>query len=70
MRLVIAEDNLLTRTGLARILDELGHHVVGRSGRPTALLQAVDECDPDVAVVDNIRMPPTHTDEGLQAARF
>jgi DNA-binding NarL/FixJ family response regulator len=67
MRVVIAEDAALFREGLARLITDRGHEVVAAVGDADALLQAVAEHDPDVAVVD-IRMPPTHTDEGLRAA--
>jgi len=67
MRVVIAEDAALFREGLARLITDRGHEVVAAVGDADALLEAVTEHDPDVAVVD-IRMPPTHTDEGLRAA--
>ena len=67
MRIVIAEDHLLTRAGLARVLAELGHEVVAETADPESLLTAVATTRPDAAVVD-IRMPPTNTDEGLRAA--
>jgi DNA-binding NarL/FixJ family response regulator len=67
MRVVIAEDAALFREGLARLITDRGHEVVAAVGDADALLEAVAEHDPDVAVVD-IRMPPTHTDEGLRAA--
>ena len=67
MRVVIAEDSALFREGLARLITDRGHEVVAAVGDADALLQAVAEHDPDVAVAD-IRMPPTHTDEGLRAA--
>src|ERR1700733_13839650 len=67
MRVVIAEDAALFREGLARLITDRGHEVVAAVGDADALLQAVAEHDPDVAVVD-IRRPPTHTDEGLRAA--
>lgn len=67
MRLIIAEDSTLLREGLVRLLAEEGHEVVAALGDATALPDTVDELAPDVAVVD-IRMPPTHTDEGLRAA--
>ncbi|BBY18335.1 response regulator transcription factor [Mycolicibacterium litorale] len=66
-RLVIAEDSAILRDGLAQLLLERGHEVVARVGSADELLDAVREHAPDVAVVD-IRMPPTHTDEGLVAA--
>jgi DNA-binding NarL/FixJ family response regulator len=67
MRVVIAEDAALFREGLARLITDRGHEVVAAVGDADALLEAVAAVDPDVAVVD-IRMPPTHTDEGLRAA--
>ena len=65
--MVIAEDATLFREGLARLLADRGHRVVAAVADAGALLAAVAEHDPDVAVAD-IRMPPTHTDEGLRAA--
>ncbi len=67
MRVVIAEDAAVMREGLARLLVDRGHDVVAAVADGDALLEAVAEHHPDVAVVD-IRMPPTHTDEGLRAA--
>jgi DNA-binding NarL/FixJ family response regulator len=67
VRVVIAEDSALFREGLARLLTDRGHEVVATVGNADALLEAVAEHQPDVAVAD-IRMPPTHTDEGLRAA--
>jgi DNA-binding NarL/FixJ family response regulator len=67
MRVVIAEDAGLLREGLTTMLTERGHQVVAAVADGDALLAAVAEHKPDVAVVD-IRMPPTHTDEGLRAA--
>ncbi|MEU4741008.1 response regulator transcription factor [Actinosynnema sp. NPDC023658] len=67
MRVVIAEDSTLLREGLSRLLVEAGFDVVAAVEDATALTAAVDEHRPDVAIVD-IRMPPTHTDEGLRAA--
>jgi serine/threonine-protein kinase len=67
MRVVIADDAVLVREGLARLLTESGFEVVGEAGDAGALLSLVRAKHPDVAVVD-IRMPPTHTDEGLAAA--
>ncbi len=67
LRLVIADDSLLLREGIALLLVEAGFEVVGQAGGPDELLTAVREQRPDVAIVD-IRMPPTHTDEGLRAA--
>ena len=68
MRVVIADDSVLLREGVARLLAEAGFEVVGQAGDADELLREVGEKDPDVAIVD-IRMPPTHTDEGLRAAR-
>lgn len=68
MRIVLADDSFLFREGLVRLLDEAGFEVVGQAGDGPELLAAIDETEPDVAIVD-IRMPPTHTTEGLDAAR-
>jgi DNA-binding NarL/FixJ family response regulator len=68
LRIVIAEDAAIMRDGLTQTLLRRGHDVVASVGDPAALLEAVSEHEPDVAVVD-VRMPPTHTDEGLRAAR-
>ena len=67
IRVVIAEDSVLLREGLVRLLDEAGFEVVGAVGSGEDLLRIAGEVRPDVAIVD-IRMPPTHTDEGLRAA--
>ncbi|MDN5916515.1 MAG: response regulator transcription factor [Pseudonocardia sp.] len=67
MKVVLAEDSLLLREGLVRLLDEAGATVVAAVGDGEALVEAVDEHRPEVAVVD-VRMPPTFTDEGLRAA--
>jgi DNA-binding NarL/FixJ family response regulator len=67
MRVVIAEDAAMMREGLIRLLADRGHQVCAAVPDGEALLTAVAEHGPDVAVVD-IRMPPTHTDEGLRAA--
>ncbi len=66
-RVVIAEDTVLLREGVVRLLGEAGFDVVGQSGNAEDLLRHVAMHRPDVAIVD-IRMPPTHTDEGLRAA--
>lgn len=66
MRVMVADDAVLFREGLAGVLSEAGFDVVARVGDAQALLAAVREDPPDCAVVD-IRMPPTHTDEGLAA---
>jgi DNA-binding NarL/FixJ family response regulator len=68
VRVVIAEDSILLREGIARILGESGFEVVGQSSNADDLLLKVRSYGPDVAIVD-IRMPPTHTDEGLGAAK-
>ena len=68
MRIVIAEDDSLLREGLALLLRAEGLDVVATTDGPEAFLKAVDEHEPDVAIVD-VRMPPTHTDEGLRAAQ-
>ena len=68
MRVVIAEDSVLLRRGAVRLLEDAGFEVVGEAGDAEDLLRKVRAHKPDVAVVD-IRMPPTHVDEGLQAAR-
>lgn len=65
--MVLAEDSLLLREGLVRLLDEAGATVVAAVGDGEALVRAVEEHRPDVAVVD-VRMPPSFTDEGLRAA--
>lgn len=67
LRLVLADDSILLREGMARLLEEAGFAVVAQAGTGDELLAAVHEHHPDVAIVD-IRMPPTHTDEGLRAA--
>jgi DNA-binding NarL/FixJ family response regulator len=67
LRLVLADDSILLREGIARLLIEAGFEITGQVGTPEALLAAVRASRPDVAIVD-IRMPPTHTDEGLRAA--
>jgi DNA-binding NarL/FixJ family response regulator len=68
MRVVVAEDVMLTREGIVRLLTDAGVEVVGESENADGLLSDVGRTNPDVAVVD-IRMPPTHTDEGLVAAQ-
>ncbi len=67
MRVVIAEDAALLRDGLTRLLEDHGHEVCAATADGETLVAAVAEHHPDVAVVD-VRMPPTHTDEGLRAA--
>jgi DNA-binding NarL/FixJ family response regulator len=67
MRVVLADDSLLLREGVARLLEEAGLDVVAQAGDAEDLLRKVGAHKPDVAIVD-VRMPPTHTDEGLRAA--
>ena len=67
MRIVIAEDSAVIRAGLVEILAERGHETVAAVGDAEALREAVDEHEPDAAVVD-VRMPPGYTDEGVRAA--
>lgn len=67
MRIVIAEDDALLREGLALLLRAEGLDVVATAGTPDEALAAIDEHQPDVAILD-VRMPPTHTDEGIVAA--
>ncbi|MGH3693537.1 MAG: response regulator transcription factor [Pseudonocardiaceae bacterium] len=67
MRVVLAEDSLLLREGLIRLLDEADAEVVAAVGDSDALIEAVQVLRPDVAVID-VRMPPSFTDEGLRAA--
>jgi DNA-binding NarL/FixJ family response regulator len=67
MRVVIADDSVLLREGIARLLEDAGMEVVGQAGDAEDLLRKVSAHKPDVAVID-VRMPPTHTDEGLRAA--
>jgi DNA-binding NarL/FixJ family response regulator len=67
MRVVIADDAVLLREGLVRLVAENGHTVVAAVGDGPALVAAITEHKPDVSIVD-VRMPPSHTDEGLRAA--
>lgn len=67
MRVVIAEDTVLLREGLAGLLEDAGHEVVGRVGDAVALLALVGEHAPDLAIVD-VRMPPDYDEEGTRAA--
>lgn len=67
MRIVIAEDSVLLRAGLTRILADAGEDVVATVGDADELLVAVRRHEPELAVID-VRMPPTHTDDGLRAA--
>ena len=69
MRVVIADDNLLVRKGIAALLRDAGIEVAAEASTGDELLRAVDAERPDVAIVD-IRMPPTQTDEGLKAAHM
>src|SRR5919198_6718659 len=68
-RAVLADDDVLLREGLASLLDRSGYQVIGQSDNARELLELVREQRPDLAIVD-IRMPPTHTIEGLDAARM
>ncbi len=68
MKVVVADDSVLMREGIVRILDEAGFDVVAQAGDAEDLIRKVRAHKPDVAVVD-VRMPPTQTDEGLKAAR-
>jgi DNA-binding NarL/FixJ family response regulator len=68
MRVVVADDSLLTREGIVRLLQDADIEVVAQAENADQLIGLVEDCGPDVAVVD-IRMPPTHTDEGLVAAQ-
>jgi DNA-binding NarL/FixJ family response regulator len=67
VRVVIAEDSVLLRDGLTRMLTDHGHEVVGATEDAVGLVPLVDEVDPDLVILD-VRMPPTHTDEGIRAA--
>ncbi|MEW9555738.1 response regulator [Nonomuraea sp. NPDC050783] len=67
MRVVLAEDSVLLREGLIRLLDAAGMRVVAAVDEAEGLLRAADEHRPDLVITD-VRMPPTHTDEGLRAA--
>src|SRR4051794_25192567 len=67
LKVVIADDSVLLREGLCRLLEDSGFDVAGQAGDAEDLLRKVGAHKPDVAVVD-VRMPPTHTDEGLRAA--
>ncbi len=68
MRVVVADDSVLLREGLVRLLEDAGMEVVGQAGDAEDLLRKVRAHKPDVAIVD-VRMPPTNTDDGLRAAR-
>lgn len=67
MKIVVAEDSLLLREGIVRLLGELGHEVVAAVGSAPELESACRSYSPELAIVD-VRMPPTHTDDGLRAA--
>lgn len=67
MRIVIAEDSVLLQAGLVRLMSDSGHEVAAAVGDAESLVDAVELHQPDLAVVD-VRMPPTHTDDGLRAA--
>jgi DNA-binding NarL/FixJ family response regulator len=67
VRVVLADDTMLLREGVARLLGEAGFDVVGQAGTAEELVAQVAAVTPDVAIID-LRMPPTHTDEGLRAA--
>lgn len=67
LRIAVADDSVLLREGLIRLLTENGHEVVAAVGDGPSLVDAVETHQPDVSVVD-VRMPPSHTDEGLRAA--
>ena len=67
MRVVIADDAVLLREGLVRLVEENGHTVVAAVGDGPSLVRSIAEHKPDVSIVD-VRMPPSHTDEGLRAA--
>jgi DNA-binding NarL/FixJ family response regulator len=67
MRIVIAEDSVLLRAGLTRLLVDAGEEIIASVGDATELLTIVERHRPDIVVLD-VRMPPTHTDEGIRAA--
>ena len=67
MRIVIAEDSVLLRAGLTRLLVDAGEEVIAAVGDASTLIDAVERHQPDLVVAD-VRMPPTHTDEGIRAA--
>jgi DNA-binding NarL/FixJ family response regulator len=68
MRIVLADDDLLLREGLASLLERSGFEVVGQAGDGSELVRLVRDLGPELAIID-IRMPPTHSSEGLEAAR-
>ena len=67
MRVIVADDSMLVREGVVRLLEEAGFEVVAKAGDGETLIRKARAHKPDIAIID-IRMPPTHTDEGLQAA--
>jgi DNA-binding NarL/FixJ family response regulator len=67
VRVIVADDSVLLREGLVRLLEEAGFEVVGQAGDGEELMRKAKAHKPDIAIVD-IRMPPTHTDEGVRAA--
>jgi DNA-binding NarL/FixJ family response regulator len=67
VRVIVADDSMLVREGVVRLLEEAGLEVVGQAADGEALMRKARAHKPDIAIID-IRMPPTHTDEGLQAA--
>jgi DNA-binding NarL/FixJ family response regulator len=69
MRVALADDAVILREGLSRLLTEAGFEIVGLAADADELLKLVERTRPDVAIID-IRMPPTHTDEGLRAAKI
>src|ERR687891_2797114 len=68
-RVALADDDVLLREGLAGLLERSGYEIVGQCGNADELIELVREHQPDLVIVD-IRMPPSHTTEGLQAARM
>ena len=68
IRVALADDSVLLREGIASLLTDKGFEIVGQSGTAEDLLLKVRSYNPDIAIVD-IKMPPTHTDEGLRAAK-
>lgn len=68
MRIVIGEDSALFREGLARLLEDAGHEVVGKAADATQLLEVVTEAAPELVIID-VRMPPDGTDDGARAAK-
>jgi DNA-binding NarL/FixJ family response regulator len=69
VRVALADDAVIIREGLARLLQEAGFEIVGQAADGDGLLELVERTQPDLAIID-IRMPPTHTDEGLRAAKI